>query len=883
MANTTDKSILTAAGKALLAQLNAEEKPLIIDKMIFANVPNRPEFPQPDDVVPNDAIVHQEGVEQRGRLSADSVIYSTTLTSDVGPFEFNWTGAYCSEYGVLVTVDHHALTPKTADEPGVAGNTLVRSVVLEYKDIAEITNITVDASTWQYNATERLKKMDTDVAQAIIDQNGKDWFIEDGFLVTPQGIAFNIKAGAGYVSGNRVTLDFDRNVQVPNKPSFIYVDAYREGTPNGEQVTLFDFVVTAEEKDDYTDVNGVKHFVCKIAQVLADGSVSDLRPEGESADKAFVRNLASKQQNELTCSQIWPPVPERDAKLGDILSYTSSSVRVNGQVRVLDRSIPELSQIELINEAGNTIRAGGQQYRLRGVLDKSVVYAKGSELGLSIEDHFGRHVKLSAFITSDTVDAGPIINSLIQLSTARSIVVDDEFILNTQIVMRSRFLLDGRKHGKFKVLATLGVPAVLLSGCLDAGIKDLSFVGEKIKPVGGMQRFIQAEGCHRLTLSGIYGEFCQNQTITLDACTNSTIFDCHSANSYGVAFTIRNGCSGIALGSCTSKDAGHLSDEITGLSGRGILIWQSQRISVSDTSLTGSTEYNFRIYSEAGDTKETRDVKVTNLSLDGAGKIDFYIYNESGKIYDVNVKGLNVTTRGTGKTALALQGNNINVSNVILKSDVPQENTAIVFSNIELCKVSYADVTDFHLLAAFGSTHKPQKVRMSDIEATGLMECFGKVLGSGHRIKDSLFQFSEAANQTAIVNSSDGRLVMRNCEFDGAYRVIELNGDEELRDNRSINTKDISLRYYGSSIENMVLRDNSWDRGSNPVELAYIETNKNLPNSFIGYTDRDPSSFTLQFQPGSVFYNPANAVAGGWLGWILTHDAGWKKYGKIEE
>ncbi|WP_233059813.1 phage tail-collar fiber domain-containing protein [Vibrio diabolicus] len=288
MANTTDKSILTAAGKALLAQLNAEEKPLIIDKMIFANVPNRPEFPQPDDVVPTDHIVHQEGVEQRGRLSADSVIYSTTLTSDVGPFEFNWTGAYCSEYGVLVTIDHHALTPKSADEPGVAGNTLVRSVVLEYKDIAEITNITVDASSWQYNATPRMKKMDDDVAQAIIDQNGKDWFIEDGFLVTPQASAFNIKAGAGYVSGNRVSLEFDRNVQVPNKPSFIYVDAHREGTPTGEQVTLFDFVVTAEEKDDYTDANGVKHYVCKIAQVLADGSVSDLRPEGESKNKPYL-------------------------------------------------------------------------------------------------------------------------------------------------------------------------------------------------------------------------------------------------------------------------------------------------------------------------------------------------------------------------------------------------------------------------------------------------------------------------------------------------------------------------------------------------------------------------------------------------------------------
>ncbi|WP_257969895.1 phage tail protein [Vibrio parahaemolyticus] len=288
MANTTDKSILTAAGKALLAQLNAEEKPLIIDKMIFANVPNRPEFPQPDDVVPTDDIVHQEQVEQRGRLSADSVIYSTTLTSNVGPFEFNWTGAYCSEYGVLVTIDHHALTPKTADEPGVAGNTLVRSVVLEYKDIAEITNITVDASSWQYNATDRMKKMDSDVAQSIIDQNGKDWFIEDGFLVTPSGEAYNIKAGAGYVSGNRVSMEFDRNVQVPNKPSFIYIDAHREGTPTGEQVTLFDFVITAEEKDDYIDSStgkDIPHFVCKIAEVLADGSVSDLRPE--SLDKQW--------------------------------------------------------------------------------------------------------------------------------------------------------------------------------------------------------------------------------------------------------------------------------------------------------------------------------------------------------------------------------------------------------------------------------------------------------------------------------------------------------------------------------------------------------------------------------------------------------------------
>ncbi|WP_237333466.1 phage tail protein [Vibrio natriegens] len=368
MANTTDKSILTAAGKALLAQLNAEEKPLIIDKMMFANVPNRPEFPQPDDVVPTDDIVHQEQVEQRGRLSADSVIYSTTLTSDVGPFEFNWTGAYCSEYGVLVTIDHHALTPKTADEPGVAGNTLVRSVVLEYKDIAELTNITVDASSWQYNATGRMKKMDSDVAQSIIDQNGKDWFIKDGFLVTPSGSAYNIKAGAGYVSGNRVSMEFDRSVQVPNKPSFIYIDAHREGTPTGEQVTLFDFVITSEEKDDYIDSStgkDIPHFVCKIAEVLADGSVSDLRPENVNNREDYYR------QQENTASRILEGTAEslQGCKINGHTHIRLKAEDQNANQLLIMSPIPNQGLIvQEIDLESYTIKfLGGQTSKLRGV------------------------------------------------------------------------------------------------------------------------------------------------------------------------------------------------------------------------------------------------------------------------------------------------------------------------------------------------------------------------------------------------------------------------------------------------------------------------------------------------------------------------------------
>lgn len=302
MTTTNPLQILTKQGEELLARLAAEEKELVIDKFIFADVPDRGEFPSREEAIPHDYIVHEEPIGEKGRLTENSVIYTATLASDVGPFYFNWSGLYCSEHNVLVTIHYPKRTPKTQDQPGIAGNTLVRSQVLQYTGVAEITNITVDASTWQYNSNDRLKKMDADVAQALIDQNGKDWFIGDGFQVLPKtDTSVAITPGAGYVSGNRVSLGFERIISVPAKPAYIYLDAKREGTPTGEQITTFNFVVSAEEKDDYIDTSTGKqipHFVCKIAQVLEDGSVSDLRPEGESAGKQWT--LGTVERNEMS-------------------------------------------------------------------------------------------------------------------------------------------------------------------------------------------------------------------------------------------------------------------------------------------------------------------------------------------------------------------------------------------------------------------------------------------------------------------------------------------------------------------------------------------------------------------------------------------------------
>lgn len=330
MTNTTSVQILTKAGEELLARLAAEEKELVIDKYVFADVPERPDFPQREDGVPTDYVVHESIIHEKGRLNPNSVIYSSTLASDVGPFHFNWSGLYCSEHDVLVTIHYPQRTPKTADQPGVAGNTLVRSQVLQYTGVADITNITVDASSWQYNADPRMKKMDSDSAQAIVDQNGKDWFIEDGFLVTPQSTAFKVAPGAGYVSGHRVTLEFERFLQVPVKPSFIYIDAYREGTPTGEWVTTFNFVVSADEKDDYLDDQGLPHYVVKIAQVMAEGSVIDLR----SLPAVEKRSRLTVKASEM------PSYPDELS----IYEALDKAVRVKAARVIIDDLICELTQ-----------------------------------------------------------------------------------------------------------------------------------------------------------------------------------------------------------------------------------------------------------------------------------------------------------------------------------------------------------------------------------------------------------------------------------------------------------------------------------------------------------------------------------------------------------
>ncbi|HEW9976652.1 TPA: phage tail protein [Shewanella algae] len=275
-------SVITIAGEKLFAAKAQANQQLDIDTFIFANVPGQdPTAPidREEPLPPQAQIVHQQVVQQVGRINENVVVYSTVLDSVTGPFEFNWVGLYSSVNQTLVAINHVPTVAKTVTGPGVAGNTLNRNFGIEYSGIADLTGITVAPETWQLDFTARLSGMDELTRQLAADMNGKDWFIGDGFKVVPRATAnsFSVTPGVGYVSGLRIELEQEHIINVQTYPQFVYVDAWFAGDANSMWKPQIAFTVSDTEMDDYIDVQGVQHYVYKISKLNEHDDIEDLR------------------------------------------------------------------------------------------------------------------------------------------------------------------------------------------------------------------------------------------------------------------------------------------------------------------------------------------------------------------------------------------------------------------------------------------------------------------------------------------------------------------------------------------------------------------------------------------------------------------------------
>ncbi len=330
--------IITAKGRALITRMQAEKKILLIDSMIFAYKPNRGKSAtENEQLQPND-IVHNAKIQQQIRLSDNAIALSTTLDSDVGPFKFNWSCLYCTEYDTIIAVTYPPVTTKTVDGPGVKGNTLIRSFILNHNNIAEITNSMVMAASPNFMAHQRLNNVENSALQAIIDQQGQDWFIKNGFMVLPVEGVYKVTAGVAYISGHRIELEHNRVINVANKPFYIYVDAYKNNNDADGLDTKFNIIVSDKDLKNYVNMDGVHHYYCKLCQVIADGSVSDLRPQNTVVDKGWAEAQDHQAIESVSGLKIYPI--SRNLAVGDTIPQGYNGLRINDKIyRVICQGI----------------------------------------------------------------------------------------------------------------------------------------------------------------------------------------------------------------------------------------------------------------------------------------------------------------------------------------------------------------------------------------------------------------------------------------------------------------------------------------------------------------------------------------------------------------
>ena len=291
------QSIITLAFEQYKAQQEALSQPIELNEFVFAHIPQQD---------PNVAIDRQEGlpdeelivfthaVTQTGYVNDNAVVYSLSMGTEVGDFEFNWMGLRNKASGVIAAISHLPTIVKTKTIIGEQdGNAMTRSIMMNYSNAQRLTGIHVDASTWQIDYTARLFGIDERERLANLDHYGDAAFLTTGFKVVKVGDQYHVTQGQGYVGGLRCSLAADFVMASVLPSSFIYVDASWQGTITSQWQTVFNITASTKQLTDYRDANGVQHYVANIAQIKANGEVIDTRYLGGTPAFERVDNAAS--------------------------------------------------------------------------------------------------------------------------------------------------------------------------------------------------------------------------------------------------------------------------------------------------------------------------------------------------------------------------------------------------------------------------------------------------------------------------------------------------------------------------------------------------------------------------------------------------------------
>jgi hypothetical protein len=223
-------------------------------------------------------------VTQSGYVNTNQVVYSLVMDSSLGDYDFNWVGLV-DDAGVLIAVTYTPTIQKRKTTGAVPGNNLTRNFLIAFSGIQATTAIAVPAETWQIDFNARLWGIDERERLSNYDIYGHEGFFGDGWKVTRQGATttYDVAAGVGYVGGIRIASAVTQQVTVSGPPKSIWLDVSLQGDISDVSAVV-SFIIDAVVHNDYTDANGFKHYVTKIADIAANGSVTDTRVNAEFID-----------------------------------------------------------------------------------------------------------------------------------------------------------------------------------------------------------------------------------------------------------------------------------------------------------------------------------------------------------------------------------------------------------------------------------------------------------------------------------------------------------------------------------------------------------------------------------------------------------------------
>ncbi|HBV3542483.1 TPA: hypothetical protein MEX11_002681 [Klebsiella pneumoniae] len=292
-------AIITRKYEQWAAGRTAQNLPARPDTFVFAYIPGQDpdaEISRDEQMPPQASIVYSAPVMQYGMLNTDAVVFSVVMDTTVGDFDYNWIGLLDQTSNTLCMIVHTRTQRKIATSGQAQGNTLTRTLAMEFNGAAGTTQINVTPQTWQIDYAARLSGIDERQRLAGLDIYGSGAFFGDGFLISRDGDTYQAAAGIGYVGGLRASLPADAPVEVGHHPTFIWADASLQGQVTSRWETKIQ-IVAADALQDYIDPQGFPHYVTQLARINEDGSVTDLRPKGSSGEQEADRVFLRKDQN----------------------------------------------------------------------------------------------------------------------------------------------------------------------------------------------------------------------------------------------------------------------------------------------------------------------------------------------------------------------------------------------------------------------------------------------------------------------------------------------------------------------------------------------------------------------------------------------------------